>query len=54
MKPAVRFAPKDQPVETARLLVADLAILALAGVWRGGVYVVRQSYDYAKKCHWIP
>ncbi len=34
------------------LLIWDLTKLAAEGVAKGGIWIVRQGVDYAKKCHW--
>lgn len=33
-------------------LIWDVSKLAVEGVARGGIWVIRQGYDYARKCHW--
>lgn len=48
MKPAVRFSPSTRRTETGRLIVVEVSRFTISAA----TYLVRQGYDYAKKCHW--
>lgn len=52
---AVKFDKHDGgPIETGGLLVIDLAKLIATGLLRGGVHVIRQTYNLAREqSHWL-
>ena len=52
MKPAIKLTDWPAKLDSGGLFAVDLARLAAEGVIRGGVYVLKSAYDYARKCHW--
>jgi len=40
------------PGTESSLLIWDMAKLVAEGAVKGVVWVARQGYDYAHKCHW--